>query len=68
MGTVEQEEKKEDPEEHERQERIKHMPLLDECFNLMDFEAVARRVMKRAAWAYYSSGADDEIVSVCTLV
>ena len=63
METVEQEEKEEDPEEQERQERIKHMPLLDECFNLMDFEAVARRVMKRTAWAYYSSGADDEIVS-----
>ena len=64
MGTVEQQEKEEDPDEQERQERIKQMPLLDECFNLMDFEAVARRVMKRQAWAYYSSGADDEIVSV----
>jgi L-lactate dehydrogenase (cytochrome) len=30
----------------------------------MDFEAVARRVMKKTAWAYYSSGADDEIVSI----
>jgi L-lactate dehydrogenase (cytochrome) len=28
----------------------------------MDFEAVAKRVMKKTAWAYYSSGADDEIV------
>lgn len=65
MDTVEQEEKEEDPEEQERQERIKHMPLLEECFNLMDFEAVARRVMKKTAWAYYSSGADDEIVSIC---
>jgi L-lactate dehydrogenase (cytochrome) len=63
MDTVEQEEKEEDPEEQERQERIKHKPLLEECFNLMDFEAVARRVMKKTAWAYYSSGADDEIVS-----
>ena len=63
METVEQEEKEEDPEEQERQERIKHMPLLDECFDLMDFEAVARLVMKKTAWAYYSSGADDEIVS-----
>ena len=63
METVEQEEKEEDPEEEERQQRIKHKPLLEECFNLMDFEAVARRVMKKAAWAYYSSGADDEIVS-----
>ena len=64
MGTVEQEEKEEDPEEEERQQRIKQMPLLEECFNLMDFEAVARRVMKKTAWAYYSSGADDEIVNM----
>ena len=52
-----------DPEEEERQERIKRMPILEQCYNLMDFEAVARRVMKKTAWAYYSSGADDEIVS-----
>lgn len=63
MQTVEVEEKEVDPEEEERQERIKYMPILDQCFNLMDFEAVARRVMKKTAWAYYSSGADDEIVS-----
>ena len=35
-----------------------------QCYNLMDFEAVARRTMKKTAWAYYSSGADDEIVSI----
>lgn len=64
MNTVEQETKEEDPEEQERQERIKGMPILEQCYNLMDFEAVARRVMKRTAWAYYSSGADDEIVSL----
>ena len=68
MGTVEQEEKEEDPEEYERQQRIKQMPLLEECFNLMDFEAVARRVMKKTAWAYYSSGADDEIVGSLSFV
>ncbi|KAK8194183.1 hypothetical protein M8818_007371 [Zalaria obscura] len=61
MKTVQQEEKAEDPEEIERQERIKRMPILEQCYNLMDFEAVARRVMKKTAWAYYSSGADDEI-------
>ncbi len=32
-------------------------------FILLDFEAVAQRVMKKTAWAYYSSAADDEIVS-----
>lgn len=62
MDTVEQE-KQFDPDEEERQGRIKRMPILEQCYNLMDFEAVARRVMKKTAWAYYSSGADDEIVS-----
>ena len=62
MESVEQE-KEFDPDEEERQERIKRMPILEQCYNLMDFEAVARRVMKKSAWAYYSSGADDEIVS-----
>ncbi|KAF2457802.1 FMN-dependent dehydrogenase-domain-containing protein [Lineolata rhizophorae] len=61
MGTVEQEKKEEDPEEQERQKRIATMPILEQCYNLMDFEAVAKRVMKKTAWAYYSSGADDEI-------
>lgn len=60
MDTVQQE-KEFDPDEEERQERIKRMPILEQCYNLMDFEAVARRVMKPTAWAYYSSGADDEI-------
>lgn len=64
MNTVEKEEKAEDPDEADRQERIKMMPILEQCYNLMDFEAVARRVMKKTAWAYYSSGADDEIVSL----
>jgi L-lactate dehydrogenase (cytochrome) len=64
MGTVEKEEKEILPQEVERQERIKRMPILEQCYNLMDFEAVARGVMKKSAWAYYSSGADDEIVSL----
>ena len=62
MNTVEKEEKVTTPEEVERQERIQHMPILEQCYNLLDFESVARRVMKKTAWAYYSSGADDEIV------
>ncbi|KAM5348448.1 hypothetical protein ACJ41O_008272 [Fusarium nematophilum] len=61
MGTVQQEEKKEDPEEQERVERVEQKPLLSQCYNLLDFEAVARRVMKKTAWGYYSSAADDEI-------
>ena len=63
MSTIQEEQKEKDPDEDERQERIKRMPILEQCYNLMDFEAVARRVMKKTAWAYYSSGADDEIVS-----
>ncbi|KAL9632348.1 MAG: hypothetical protein Q9204_003831 [Flavoplaca sp. TL-2023a] len=61
MDTVHQDEAEVDPDEIERRERIKRMPILEQCYNLMDFEAVARRVMKKTAWAYYSSGADDEI-------
>ena len=62
MSTIQKEEGEIDPEEEDRRERIKRMPILEQCYNLMDFEAVARRIMKRTAWAYYSSGADDEIV------
>ncbi|KXX80283.1 Cytochrome b2, mitochondrial [Madurella mycetomatis] len=61
MTTVVKEKVEESPEERERLERIKNMPLLEQCYNLLDFEAVARRVMKKTAWGYYSSAADDEI-------
>lgn len=64
MNTVEKEQEEEDPDEQARQERIKNKPILEQCYNLMDFEAVAKYVMKKTAWAYYSSGADDEIVSL----
>lgn len=64
MGTVEQEVKEEDPDELERQAREDAKPLLSQCYNLHDFEAVARRIMKKTAWGYYSSAADDEIVSL----
>lgn len=63
MSTVEKEEKEVTPEEKERLKLIETKPLLDQCYNLMDFEAVARRIMKKTAWGYYSSAADDEIVS-----
>ncbi|CAF9920792.1 MAG: Cytochrome b2, mitochondrial precursor [Gomphillus americanus] len=61
MSTVKKEQEEEDPDEEARQERIKTKPILEQCYNLMDFESVARKVMKKTAWAYYSSGADDEI-------
>jgi L-lactate dehydrogenase (cytochrome) len=63
MSTVAQEVEAESPEEAERLERVAQKPLLSQCYNLLDFEAVASRVMKRGAWGYYSSAADDEIVS-----
>jgi L-lactate dehydrogenase (cytochrome) len=66
MATVAHEEEPDqgqDPDELERQERIKRMPPVSHCYNLLDFEAVARQVLKKPTWAYYSSGADDEIVS-----
>ncbi|KAK4236922.1 FMN-dependent dehydrogenase-domain-containing protein [Achaetomium macrosporum] len=61
MSTVIKEKAEESPEERERMKRIQEMPLLEQCYNLLDFEAVARRVMKKTAWGYYSSAADDEI-------
>lgn len=67
MSTVEKEEKEVTPEEKERLKLIETKPLLDQCYNLMDFEAVARRIMKKTAWGYYSSAADDEIVSTSRL-
>lgn len=68
MNTVEKGQEEEDPDEQARQERIKNKPILEQCYNLMDFEAVARQVMKKTAWAYYSSGADDEIVGPTLLI
>lgn len=62
MDSVHHDQIEEGHDEQERQERISRMPILEQCYNLMDFEAVARRMMKKTAWAYYSSGADDEIV------
>lgn len=62
MSSVVKVEEEEDPEEAGRQQRVKDKPLLTQCYNLMDFESVAKKTMKRGAWGYYSSAADDEIV------
>jgi len=67
MSTVEVEVKEETDEEKARKQMIELKPSLSQCYNLLDFEAVAKRVMKKSAWAYYSSAADDEIVCVPTL-
>ncbi|KAI1766217.1 FMN-dependent dehydrogenase-domain-containing protein [Hypoxylon sp. FL1150] len=61
MNTVATVKVEEDPEEADRQQRIANKPLLAQCYNLMDFESVAKNTMKRGAWGYYSSAADDEI-------
>ncbi|EPQ64792.1 Bgt-1186 [Blumeria graminis f. sp. tritici] len=63
MSTVQQQEDSilEKSKIIERQQIMKRMPDLTECYNLMDFEAVAKRVMKKTSWMYYSSGADDEV-------
>lgn len=40
MSTVQVEAKAHDPEEEARQERIKRMPPLEQCYNLIDFEVL----------------------------
>ncbi|KAI9281841.1 FMN-dependent dehydrogenase-domain-containing protein [Sporodiniella umbellata] len=49
--------------EEEKQIRLARdkMPKLNEMYNSFDFEAVAQTILKADAWAYYSSGSDDEI-------
>lgn len=64
MTSVVKVEEEFDPEEEARQQRFNDKPQLEQCYNLMDFEAVAKNTMKRGAWGYYSSAADDEIVSL----
>lgn len=57
----EDEDEDDDPEEAIRRENEANKPPLSQMYNLLDFEHVARRVMSKTGWAYYSSGADDEI-------
>ncbi|KAG0670902.1 Cytochrome b2, mitochondrial precursor [Maudiozyma exigua] len=38
-----------------------NMPPLGTILNLYDFERLASKILTNQAWAYYSSGADDEI-------
>ncbi|KLU82648.1 cytochrome b2 [Magnaporthiopsis poae ATCC 64411] len=61
MSTVSRLTREVDPDEEERLKRVAAIPSLEQCYNLLDFEAVASRVMKKVAWGYYSSAADDEI-------
>lgn len=61
MSTVKQEEKEVSEEDKQIAKNRENIPPLDMCLNLYDFEVVARKVLKGTAWAYYSSGADDEV-------
>lgn len=48
-------------EELTRRKLVKLKPDLSQIYNLSDFEFVAQKTMEKIAWAYYSSGSDDEI-------
>ncbi|KAI9475878.1 MAG: FMN-dependent dehydrogenase-domain-containing protein [Benjaminiella poitrasii] len=58
LSKMPQEESEEDKQIRLAREK---MPRLEEMYNTFDFETVARSILKPDAWAYYSSGADDEI-------
>ncbi|CAG8692154.1 4367_t:CDS:2, partial [Ambispora leptoticha] len=53
--------KLETEEEKRRRKANENKPSLSEMLNVYDFEAVASQILGAEAWAYYSSGADDEI-------
>lgn len=55
------EEEEEDEDEIRRQQFEANKPPLSQMYNLLDFEHIASKVMSKTGWAYYSSGADDEI-------
>lgn len=44
-----------------KQELRNRLPPLDNISNAYDFEHLASKVLTKQAWAYYSSGADDEV-------
>lgn len=49
------------PDDGAAAENAKTKPPLTAMLNSFDFESVAAMVMDKKGWAYYSSGADDEI-------
>jgi len=51
MSIVTAEERAFDTVEESQQQRIASRPALAQCFNLHDFESVAKQVMKKTAWA-----------------
>ncbi|ODQ78551.1 hypothetical protein BABINDRAFT_39595 [Babjeviella inositovora NRRL Y-12698] len=61
IGELPYEEEPISEEEEERLLRVENIPPIGQMFNLSDFESVAKQTLTPGAWAYYSSGADDEI-------
>lgn len=50
-----------DTYEETRLQYVDNLPSLNSMQNLYDFEKVAKLILPRDAWAYYSCGSDDEI-------
>lgn len=56
------EEKEEDKKENKKMVLAPGAkPPIEHMINTYDFEGIARKVMAKEAWDYYSSGADDEV-------
>ncbi|KAG0688306.1 Cytochrome b2, mitochondrial precursor [Pichia californica] len=47
--------------EAQRLDNIENKPPLSSIQNTYDFEKIAKNILPREAWAYYSCGSDDEI-------
>ncbi|KAG2224332.1 hypothetical protein INT45_012901 [Circinella minor] len=60
-ATLGQAEETETDEEKRLRLARENMPSIQEMYNAFDFESVAKTVLRPEAWAYYSSGSDDEI-------
>jgi L-lactate dehydrogenase (cytochrome) len=50
-----------DDYEIERLKNIDNIPPLSTIQNIYDFEHIAKKILPKDAWAYYSCGSDDEI-------
>lgn len=50
-----------DEDEASRLEYVENKPPLSSIQNVYDFEQVAKNILPKDAWAYYSCGSDDEI-------
>lgn len=48
-------------DDSDAEEYRKNIPPLSEVFRTSDFEHIAKLILSRTAWTYYSGGAEDEI-------